>query len=139
MRSIFVLETGALIRNVESIAGEDMTGKGSVNCPAAWETMRWDQTTRTWVADAVSARAVRERNVDNAYVATYGAAAIREARLRLVIEAAIFAVNGNAAMCRMLSAEAAMRGITTAQLAGVIRIEDDAWIAREIARKAAKI
>ena len=139
MISIFYLETGELLRNCISVDGENMVGKGFVECPIRFETMRWNAEPPQWVDCEASATAYRRQVIDDAYRADHGGDCIAQARRRLAIEAAFWLELHCETLCTMLVAEAVMRGVSPDELAAVIRKHDDEWIKREVARKRAKI
>lgn len=139
MMSIFTLRSGKLLRNVASLDGENMRGRGSAPCPPGWERMRWDATARSWVADAGVAAAVDARRVDEAYRAEFGDGAKREAHMRKAMEARLILHLGAAELAPMLAAEAAATGVALADLAGAVIAKDNEWIAREVARRSAKL
>lgn len=137
MISIFNARSGKLLRNVASLDGENMRGRGSVNCPADWERMRWDAAARCWVEDDAVAAEVDARRVDDAYRCEFGEHAKREAHLRKAIEARLYHHLG-AAAAPLLTAEAEATGVPIDDLVAVVVARDDDWIAREVGRRTAK-
>lgn len=139
MISIFDKKSGALLRNVAALGGENMKGCGSAPCPADFERMRWDANARRWVDDAAVAAEVDSRRVDDAYRCEFGEGAKREAHMRKAIEARLFLHLGHDALAPMLAAEAAATGVALADLAASVVAKDDEWIGREVARRTAKV
>lgn len=142
MITIFDDVTGKRLADVHSLDGVDMDGKGSITHNLEYadlQCMRWDVDARAWMPCAEAAAAQREAAVDGLYRIENGSGSIEAARHRLAQEAALWAAFRNEAACPMLSAEAAARGITIDDLAIIISEKDKDWIAREIARKIAKL
>jgi hypothetical protein len=142
MISIYYLKSGQLIRNVsgdEALAGVNMTGKGTAACPFDFERKRWDADARAWTECDKAEAAYRERVTDDGYLAENGPDSINQARRRLACEARLWMAFKRADISPMLTAEAAMRGVTVDALAAVIIEKDRRWIDREITRKRTKI
>lgn len=137
MISIFNARSGKLLRNVSSLDGENMRGRGSVECPADWERMRWDEYARRWVEDGAVAAEVDARRVDDAYLCAFGESAKREAHHRKAIEARLYHDLG-AAAAPLLTAEAEATGMPIDDLVAAVAARDDEWIAREVGRRIAK-
>lgn len=138
MISIFTEKSGKLLRNVSSVDGENMRGRGSVECPADWERMRWDAASRSWVADETIAAEVDARRVDDAYRCQFGEGAKREAHMRKAIEAHLFLALSNSAVAPMLAAEAKASGVSIDELAATVAAKDAEWIDREVGRRVRK-
>lgn len=139
MLSIYSLRSGKLLRNVASLVGENMRGRGSIDCPADWERMRWDKASRSWVPDAAQAGKVDAERIDAAYRSEHGDGAKREAHMRKAIEARLFARFAWPDLAPMLLAEAVATGVSLAELAAAVITKDDEWIAREAARRSSKL
>lgn len=137
MMSIFNARSGKLLRNVASLDGENMRGRGSVECPADWERMRWDADARRWIEDTSVAAEVDARRVDDAYRCEFGESAKREAHHRKAIEARLYHHLG-AAAAPTLAAEAEATGVPIDDLVAAVAAKDDEWIAREVGRRNAK-
>lgn len=137
MISIFNARSGKLVRNVASLDGENMRGRGSVECPADWERMRWDNAARCWTPDDAVAAEVDARRVDDIYRCAFGEGAKREAHLRKAIEARLYHRLG-ATAAPMIAAEAAATGVPIDDLVAAVVAKDDEWIAREVGRRTAK-
>ncbi|WP_288987635.1 hypothetical protein [uncultured Sphingopyxis sp.] len=139
MMSIFNQRSGKLLRNVASLDGENMRGRGSAPCPPGWERMRWDATARSWVADAGVAAEVDARRVDEAYRAEFGDGAKREAHMRKAMEARLYLRFGAPELAPMLAHEARATGVALGDLAAAVIAKDNEWIEREVARRSAKL
>lgn len=139
MMSIFNRRSGKLLRNVASLDGENMRGRGSAPCPPGWERMRWDATARSWVADAGVAADVDARRVDEAYRAAFGDGAKREAHMRKAMEARLYQRFGAPELAPMLAREARETGVALGNLAAAVIAKDNEWIEREVARRSAKL
>lgn len=137
MMSIFNARSGKLLRNVASLDGENMRGRGSVECPTDWERMRWDEDERRWVEDDAVAADVDARRVDDTYRCEFGEHAKREAHHRKAIEARLYHHLG-AVAAPMLTAEAEATGVPIDDLVAAVVTKDDEWIAREVGRRTAK-
>ncbi len=137
MISIFNQKSGKLVRNVASLDGENMRSRGSVECPADWERMRWDTDARLWVEDDAVAAEVDARRVDDIYRCEFGEGAKREAHIRKAIEARLYHHLGDAA-APMLTAEAKATGVPIDDLVAAVVAKDDEWIAREVGRRTTK-
>jgi hypothetical protein len=139
MISIFNERSGKLLRNVTSLDGENMRGRGSCACPDDFERMRWDEAARCWIEDAAIAAEVDARRVDAAYRSEHGDGAKREAHMRKAIEARLYAQFLIPALAPMLAAEAEATGVSLAELAATVIAKDDDWVAREVARRSSKL
>jgi len=139
MMSIFNQRSGKLLRNVASLDGENMRGRGSAPCPPGWERMRWDVAARGWVADAGVAAEVDARRVDEAYRAEFGDGAKREAHMRKAMEARLYQRFGAPELAPMLAHEARATGVAISDLAAAVIAKDNEWIEREVARRSAKL
>jgi hypothetical protein len=139
MISIFNERSGKLLRNVASLAGENMRGRSSCACPDDFERMRWDETARSWVDDAAVAAATDARRVDAAYRSEHGEGAKREAHIRKAVEARLFVRFAFPDLAPMLAAEAVATGVPLGELASAVITKDDEWIAREAARRSSKL